>query len=56
MPLALHSEEAKKLLQEMEKLKDEELLARYYSGRRPGKISKKVRAKYPTLLELLAKK
>jgi hypothetical protein len=40
----------------MKDLGDVELVARYYSGRRPGKISKNVREKYPTLLELFAKK
>jgi hypothetical protein len=40
------------LLDELLKLKDEELLARYYYGRKPGKIPKKIRTKYPTLLEM----
>jgi hypothetical protein len=47
------------LLDELQKLKDEELLAHYYLGRKPGKIPKKIRTKFPTLLELtreLAKK
>jgi hypothetical protein len=53
LPLPLRSAEAKKLLEEMERLKDEELLARYYSGRKPGRIPKKVRSKFPSLLELM---
>jgi hypothetical protein len=52
-PLPLRSTEGKRLLDELEKLKDEELLARYYYGRKPGKIPKKMRTKYPTLLEMI---
>jgi hypothetical protein len=56
VPIPLRSAEGKRLLDELEKLKDEELLARYYHGRRPGKIPKKIRTKYPQLLELVSKK
>jgi hypothetical protein len=59
IPLPLRSAEGKRLLDELQKLKDEELLVHYYLGRKPGKIPKKIRTKYPTLLEMtreLAKK
>jgi hypothetical protein len=59
VPLPLRSAEGQRLLDELKKLKDEELLAHYYLGRKPGKIPKKIRTKYPTLLEMtreLAKK
>jgi hypothetical protein len=59
VPLPLRSAEGQILLDELQKLKDEELLAYYYYGRKPGKIPKKMRTKYPTLLEMtreLAKK
>jgi hypothetical protein len=59
VPLPLRSAEGKRLLDELKKLKDEELLVHYYYGRKPGKILKKVRKKYPTFLEIsreLAKK
>jgi hypothetical protein len=56
IPLPLRSAEGKRLLDELQKLKDEELLAHYYTGRKPGKIPKKIRTKYPQLLELVSKK
>jgi hypothetical protein len=59
IPLPLRSPEGQRLLDELSKLKDEELLAHYYYGRKPGKIPKKIRTKFPTLLEMtkeLAKK
>jgi hypothetical protein len=59
IPLPLRSAEGQRLLDELQKLKDEELLAHYYHGRKPGKIPKKIRTNYPTLLEMtreLAKK
>jgi hypothetical protein len=40
------------LLDELQKLKDEELLAHYYLGRKPGKIPKKIRTKFPTIVGL----
>jgi histone H3/H4 len=51
IPLLLRSPEAKELLKSMEVLDDRALLAHYYLGRKPGKIPKKVRTTYPTLLE-----
>jgi hypothetical protein len=41
------------LVEDLDKLEDVDLLARYYSGRKPGKISKKTKEKYPKLLEIL---
>jgi hypothetical protein len=55
IPIPLRSAEGKRLLDELEKLKDEEMLAHYYHGRKPGRIPKKIRAKYPQLLELAKK-
>jgi hypothetical protein len=52
IPLPLSSEEGKKLFEALEKLKDEELLAHYYYGLKPGKIPKKIRTKYPTIVGL----
>jgi hypothetical protein len=52
VPFPLHSAEGKRLLEELRDLKDEELLAHYYYGRKPGKIPKKVRKKYPTIVGL----
>jgi hypothetical protein len=40
------------LLEALEKLKDEELLAHYYYERKPGKIPKKIREKYPKIVGL----
>jgi predicted NodU family carbamoyl transferase len=53
IPLPLRSAEAQRLLDEMQKLEDVELLAHYYHGRKPGRISKKTKTKYPKLLETL---
>jgi hypothetical protein len=53
IPLPLRSAEAQRLLDELQKLEDVELLARYYHGRKPGRISKKTKEKYPKLLETL---
>jgi hypothetical protein len=53
LPLALRSQEGQKLYQALKDLEYKDLLARYYSGRKPGKIPKKVRAQ---LAELMPKK
>jgi hypothetical protein len=53
IPLPLRSAEAQRLLDELQKLEDVELLAHYYEGRKPGRISKKTKEKYPKLLEIL---
>jgi hypothetical protein len=59
IPIPLRSAEGQRLVDELQKLKDEELLAHYYYGRKPGRIPKKIRTKFPTLLKMtreLAKK
>jgi hypothetical protein len=50
IPLPLRSAEAKKLLTALQDLDDEALLTHYYFGRKPGKIPKKIRTKYPLLV------
>jgi hypothetical protein len=53
VPLPLRSPEAQRLLDELNKLDDVDLLAHYYTGRKPGRISKKTKEKYPKLLEIV---
>jgi hypothetical protein len=53
LPLALRSEEAKKLLDELNKLSDAELLEHYYAGLKPKK--KKKKSKLAELAELAKK-
>jgi predicted ATPase len=53
LPLPLRSEEGQKLYQTLKDLEYKDFLSRYYLGRKPGKIPKKVRAQ---LAELMPKK
>jgi hypothetical protein len=53
LPLALRSEEAKKLLDDLNKLSDAELIEHYYAGLKPKK--KKKKAKLAELAELAKK-
>jgi hypothetical protein len=53
LPLALRSEEARKMYEDLQKLSDEDLLQRYYAGLKPKK--KKKKAKLAELAELAKK-